>query len=268
MAQISIRQLYADAEILFASDLDAIVDDIETFLNSTKINDDNIQASGITASDKLVDASVNAAKLASDSVTTVKILDANVTREKIVSTERLPIGMIVPYAGSSTPPSGFLLCDGTAVSRTTYADLYSAIGVAFGYGNNSTTFNLPDLRGRFLRGVDGSAGVDPDKASRSAMATGGNSGNNVGSIQGSAYTNHSHTITDPGHVHDETVSTTTGGPGSDIGIGGLAGGVGQTTSNTLDVASNTTGITATNASTTGSTETRPVNAYVYYMIKY
>jgi microcystin-dependent protein len=262
MAQISIRQLYADAEILFASDLDAIVDDIETFLNSTKINDDNIQNSGITASDKLVDASINAAKLASDAVTTAKILDANVTRAKIVSTERLPIGMIIPYAGSSTPPSGFLLCDGTAVSRTTYSDLYSAIGVAFGYGNNSTTFNLPDLRGRFLRGVDGSASVDPDKASRTAMATGGNTGNNVGSIQDSAYKNHSHAVTDPGHNH---VQKYTASPGGGVGIQG----VGHSVSANVDFSTlgANTGVTV-DTSTSGSTESRPVNAYVYYMIKY
>lgn len=59
----------------------------------------------------------------------------------------LPSGIIIQYAGSSTP-SGWLLCDGTAVSRTTYSGLYSSIGTTYGVGDNSTTFNLPDLRGR------------------------------------------------------------------------------------------------------------------------
>jgi microcystin-dependent protein len=58
----------------------------------------------------------------------------------------------------SSPPSGWLLCDGAAVSRTTFAALFAAIGSAFGAGDGSTTFNVPDLRGRVPVGVDGSAG--------------------------------------------------------------------------------------------------------------
>jgi hypothetical protein len=56
-------------------------------------------------------------------------------------------GMVAAYAGSSAP-SGWLLCDGTAVSRTTYSALFAAIGTSYGAGDGSTTFNLPDLRGR------------------------------------------------------------------------------------------------------------------------
>lgn len=83
MPAISISKTYADGDILFESDLDTIREDIETFLNVTKIDDDNIQDSGITASSKLVDATVTAAKLAADSVTTTKIADLNVTTAKI-----------------------------------------------------------------------------------------------------------------------------------------------------------------------------------------
>lgn len=83
MATITIRREYEDGEILFGSDIDAIIEDIETFLNTTRINDDNIQNAGITASDKLVDATVTASKLASNAVTTTKIMDANVTTAKI-----------------------------------------------------------------------------------------------------------------------------------------------------------------------------------------
>lgn len=63
-----------------------------------------------------------------------------------------PIGTILPYGGT-TAPSGWFLCQGQAISRTNYADLFAVIGTAFGIGDGSTTFNIPDLRGEFLRGA-------------------------------------------------------------------------------------------------------------------
>lgn len=79
-------------------------------------------------------------------------------------------GVILPYAGTSAP-TGFLLCDGSAVSRTTYADLYAITGDAYGAGDGSTTFNVPDLRSSFPLGggtartrvmtFDGASAVDP-----------------------------------------------------------------------------------------------------------
>jgi microcystin-dependent protein len=60
--------------------------------------------------------------------------------------------MVIDFAGA-TAPTGFLACDGSAVSRTTYADLFTAIGTTWGTGDGSTTFNLPDLRGAFVRGT-------------------------------------------------------------------------------------------------------------------
>ena len=60
--------------------------------------------------------------------------------------------MILPFGGTSSP-SGFLSCDGAAVSRSTYATLYAAIGTTWGVGDGSSTFNLPDLRAMFLRGT-------------------------------------------------------------------------------------------------------------------
>jgi microcystin-dependent protein len=60
----------------------------------------------------------------------------------------MPTGFLAPYAGSSTPPSGWLACDGSAQSRTTYAALFGIVGTTFGAGDGSTTFNLPDLRSR------------------------------------------------------------------------------------------------------------------------
>jgi len=103
-----------------------------------------------------------------------------------------PAGMIIAFAGpAENIPAGWLLCDGSEVSRSTYSNLYNAIGVAWGTGNGSTTFNLPDLRGMFLRGVAGSdLSGDPDANSRvSRNNNGGNTGNNVGSYQGDAIRN-------------------------------------------------------------------------------
>lgn len=68
----------------------------------------------------------------------------------------VPPGMIAPYAGK-TAPEGWLLCDGSAVSRTTYANLYAVIGTTYGAGNGSTTFTLPDLRGRVAAGAGSAA---------------------------------------------------------------------------------------------------------------
>lgn len=65
----------------------------------------------------------------------------------------LPAGSMVDFAGT-TAPSGWLMCDGAAVSRTVYASLFSALGTAYGSGDGSTTFNLPDYRGRFARYLD------------------------------------------------------------------------------------------------------------------
>lgn len=70
----------------------------------------------------------------------------------------IPTGGILSFGGSSSP-SGYLLCDGSAVSRTTYAALFSALGTTYGTGDGSTTFNLPDLRGRSPLGSGTGSGL-------------------------------------------------------------------------------------------------------------
>ena len=70
----------------------------------------------------------------------------------------MPTGMVVPYAGAAAP-DGWLLCQGQAVSRTTYAQLFSVIGTTYGSGDGSTTFNLPDMRGRVAVGSDANLGA-------------------------------------------------------------------------------------------------------------
>lgn len=86
-----------------------------------------------------------------------------------------PTGAYVPTGSvfcmaMTTAPSGYLECDGSAVSRTTYADLFDAIGTTYGSGNGSTTFNVPELRGEFIRGWDNGRGVDTDRAIASSQA--------------------------------------------------------------------------------------------------
>jgi microcystin-dependent protein len=104
----------------------------------------------------------------------------------------VPIGTIVAFMGW-TPPPGWLLCNGAPVSRTTYAELFKVILTSSGAGDGSNTFNLPDLRGKFLRGVDYDAGFDPDAGSRVALYPGGATGSNLGSYQSDAIQTHRHT---------------------------------------------------------------------------
>lgn len=102
---------------------------------------------------------------------------------------QIPIGTVVAYAATVIPnqpgdvPPGWLLCDGSAVSRETYKALFAAIGTKHGQGDGKTTFNLPDYRGRFLRGVSDGTGRDKYAGQRAAPANGGASGDTVGSIQ-------------------------------------------------------------------------------------
>ena len=157
-----------------------------------------------------------------------------------------PVGTIQSYAGTTAPP-GWLMCNtSTAISRTTYAALFQVIGITFGSGNGTTTFNIPDLRGRFLRGTDnmggiGAAGTDPDAGSRSALNAGGNAGNNVGSLQGDQFASHTHPVA------AEPNSATTNGS--------------KTYANPAGPGSMTSG-------SAGGSETRPKNVYTNYIIKY
>lgn len=81
----------------------------------------------------------------------------------------IPPGSVLWFA-ANTAPTGYLKANGAAVSRTTYAALFTAIGTTFGSGDGSTTFNVPDLRGEFIRGWDDSRGVDSGRAFGSAQS--------------------------------------------------------------------------------------------------
>jgi len=171
-----------------------------------------------------------------------------------ITTSHVPPGAVIMWAGSVIPQQ-YLECNGNAVSRSTYAELFAAIGTTHGSGDGSTTFNLPDYRGRFVRGVDGSAGRDPDKGTRGTMATGGNSGNSVGSVQDHELYSHTHTQ----NPHSHTT------PGRNAaGVGGTESITPKTGLPDTNISSAST--TATN-NNTGGAETRPINAYVYFIIR-
>lgn len=122
----------------------------------------------------------------------------------------MPAGSVTAFAGSSAP-TGWLLCAGQAVSRTTYAALFAAIGTTYGSGDGSTTFNLPDLRGRTVAGLDNMGGTDANRLSwQNVLGTVGVSSTTVDSGEQqhtlsaaeSGVPAHSHGVTDPGHNHN------------------------------------------------------------------
>jgi microcystin-dependent protein len=160
------------------------------------------------------------------------------------ATHTNPSGTVIAFA-ASTAPTGYLECAGAAISRTTYATLFGVIGTTFGVGDGSTTFNLPDLRGQFVRGWADSGSVD--------------SGRTFGSTQAYQVGPHSHPITDPGHTHTITQSTNSVSGGANPVATAVSTGTGVTTS------SSTTGITVNN--NTGTTESRPTNVALMYCIK-
>jgi phage-related tail fiber protein len=164
----------------------------------------------------------------------------------------VPIGAVF-YFAANTPPAGFLECNGAAVSRTTFAALFAITGTTYGSGNGSTTFNLPDLRGEFIRGWDNSRGVDTNRV--------------FGSLQAEATQLISHT-------HSSTVTAYGPGGGLSSGSGSITYGAGFTELNDGDgnIIPNphTASLTYTTGtpSTSGGTETRPRNLALLPCIKF
>jgi len=187
-----------------------------------------------------------------------------------------PIGSVTAYTVAISPP-GWLICDGSGVSRLEYASLYSIIGTQFGSGDGSTTFNLPNYQGAFLRGI-GTNGVYSGPTS-------------IDLSQNHATQTHNHTasstVTDPGHAHTQhTVNddfnsngnypTTPGSPpviNIDTSNPSFAqfDSAGTVTWSNIDLSfcGITVATTVANSTTSVNTnETRPYNFGVYWIIKY
>lgn len=167
-----------------------------------------------------------------------------------------PPGTIAAYGGPLSPEElkkqGWLFCNGDPVSRSDFKDLHDQIGDSWGRGDGVKTFNLPDLRGVFLRGVSEKRADkfgDPEANTRINLADGGNAKNNVGSYQHDEVGQHNHDYLD-GQPHNED------GDRRD----------------TYDRGGNDAVYSKNYPKTTipmkGHVETRPKNAYVYYIIKY
>lgn len=171
----------------------------------------------------------------------------------------VPVGTILAHA-ANTPPTGFLECNGSNISRSTYATLFSTISTTFGVGDGSSTFALPDLRGQFIRGWANTGSTDASRV--------------FGSTQTDQNKNHTHTT-------DST--SLTGGIrkiSEGFGAGGSATGVFTKTAdgnNTITGSSSTSPVggvdfdgthTHTISSSGGGTEARPTNLALMYIIKF
>lgn len=161
---------------------------------------------GTQATSNEVSWSKHKTKLGDPLKTAIEAIDSNVASAFTAVEGNTPAGVIMAYGGS-TSPSGFLLCDGSAVSRTTYADLFTVIGTTYGAGNGSTTFNVPDLTGRVPAGKEASA----------TRLTSGGSGVDGGTL-GASGGSETHQLiiaelptididnylNDPGHTHSQS----------------------------------------------------------------
>ena len=160
-----------------------------------------------------------------------------------------PAGVIVPFGGT-TAPTGYLACEGQIVSRSTYADLFAAIGTTWNLsGESSSEFRLPDLRGAFLRGTG--------THMSSNMANGNDfAGPSVGSFENDQMQGHRH-----GTLNGENFTTTSGPTDSGVGSGGW-----YRTSGSQTTTGNPT-TDGTNGTPRTGDETRPFNAGILYCIK-
>ena len=161
----------------------------------------------------------------------------------------MPTGMIFPFAGANAP-SGFLLCYGQAVSRTTYAALYTLLSTTYGSGDGSTTFNVPDLRGRTIIGIDNMGGSAASRVT-SASVNGSNS-----TALGGAGGAETHTLTNaqlPSFLASPAVAVSSG-------TSGFTGGAGTGFSN------GSSSVAITNGSGQAHSNTQPWMA-LNYIIK-
>lgn len=145
----------------------------------------------------------------------------------------VPVGTVLPYAGTTAPNSSFALCYGQAISRATYAVLYGLTSTSFGSGDGSTTFNVPDLRGRVVAGKDDMGGSAASRLSSSSITTGGATtlGGSGGAETKTLATGNLPTFTPSGTISNGSIgishnaisgSSTTGGGGFACGANSSA----------------------------------------------
>lgn len=175
-----------------------------------------------------------------------------------VANALVPTGSMAPYAGS-TAPAGWIFCNGQAISRTTFASLFAVIGTTYGAGDGSTTFGLPDLRGRTIFGRDDMGG---SVTNRITTAGSGINGVQLGAAGGSQFMHgHTHTVTDPGHTH-----TAPGQTGTNYAAGSNTVGSSTPTNTSYMTSSATTGITLSTTGT-GTSQNMPPAIILNWIMK-
>lgn len=180
----------------------------------------------------------------------------------------IPVGSVLSWAGMlEAIPHNWRLADGEMVSRAEFPTLFNVIGTSWGEGTNPDEFRLPDLRGMFLRGVSHGSGNDPDAAGRAGNAFSSNSGDSVGSIQADATRRPSNAFVtdDPGdHTHGDPTWNGLAGPFEVATVNRGPGGVdyGAQSARTTPGGHHVHRIVGG-----GDAETRPKNAYVYFIIR-
>jgi microcystin-dependent protein len=174
--------------------------------------------------------------------------------------QAVPTGSVHMMA-TTTAPSGYLKCNGAAVSRTTYSALFAIIGTTHGEGDGSSTFNVPDLRGEFVRGWDDSRGVDSGRSFGSSQSS-----QNLQHNHGVTDPGHGHSVNDPGHFHNVAYTNSHSGDGvieeSGVGFSGFEPTETATTGIVINLGH--TGISTQNH---GGSEARPRNIAMMYVIK-
>ncbi len=210
MAVLSTGQSFASGDQVTAQKLIDIVG--QAYFTSAADTTDNSTLTLGSSKLKVKDAGITSTQLATDSVITAKIQDGAVTAAKLDAgavSVLMPSGSLMPYAGASAP-TGYLLCDGAAISRTTYATLFALVGTTYGSGDGSSTFNIPDLRGRVIAGQDDMGGAS---ANRLTGLTGGVDGDVLGGSGGAE--THTLSIAEmPAHTHTYTAHDALGATGS------------------------------------------------------
>lgn len=261
MPTLTITKNYDDGSALTEAMLDSMKSSIETFVNTTKLDADNIQ-----------DASISPDHLDADA-----------------QARFVPVGVVLPYAGSSAP-SGFLLCYGQAVSQSTYADLFAIIGTTYdemwgASAPSAGTFRIPDYRGAGLFGKDNMGGSAANRITDAAVSIDGTVLGDTGGAQTVTLVEanlaaHTHGITDGGHTHNTVKigaaalstlsgSETVGASGTqlvndnDYVLQGISG-----TADAGPTSSSTTGISATNSTGSGTAVNKmPPTAICNFIIK-
>lgn len=186
-----------------------------TDVREVKFEDITIPAPGI-AHENAVQAAGGNLYYINGAGTAVQITDGNQLATAL-SSPALPPGATIPYAGTSAP-AGWLLCDGSAVSRATYATLFGVVGTTWGVGDGSTTFNVPNMNGRVAVGTGTYTDPTSGVITRSLAQIGGEEAHVLitNEIPSHNHTQnpHNHAITDPGHTHTLTTPIYLDGDGS------------------------------------------------------